>query len=324
MISEDSKKMDEIFERKFPDLLKCHEAFLQRNEFYVSCRVDLLKHFSAAYWMQTDLLFVDMIAFFHMERVSEMDKPKLEAACTDLPAFSKLIDTISTDTVKKYFHRIPLPSTMTTTFKLYYFPLRGVAELTRFLLEKSGCAWTEEKPDWPTEKMNQPFGQLPVLIEYVDGKEVFRLAQSRAIERYLAKKFGLSGSTAHEQAVLESIFESWMDFVGAFRTAMMAAEDAKQQAFDELFEKKFPDMLKFHEAFLQKNGNNGHYLGTETSYVDMVAFLYMERVSEMDKPKFDVARAAFPAVSKLFDTVSADAVVKAYITSERRMPVRLA
>ena len=51
--------------------------------------------------------------------------------------------------------------------------------------------------------------QMPVLFEYNDrNEEVFRLAESHAIERYLARKFALAGSNDQEFATLDSIAES--------------------------------------------------------------------------------------------------------------------
>lgn len=51
-----------------------------------------------------------------------------------------------------------------------------------------------------------PFGQLPVLK--IEGKP---LAQSSAIERYLAREFGLAGQCSYSVAVGESIMECMWD-----------------------------------------------------------------------------------------------------------------
>ncbi|KAJ3304828.1 hypothetical protein HDU76_005108, partial [Blyttiomyces sp. JEL0837] len=113
---------------------------------------------------------------------------------------------------------------MATTYTVVYFNIRARAELSRFILEKGKATWNDETPDWPAAKAEMPFGQVPLLIEKVDGKEVFRLAQSHAIERYLARKFGLAGSNRHEEAYLDSIFESYNDILDAFRKVIFAAD----------------------------------------------------------------------------------------------------
>jgi glutathione S-transferase len=77
----------------------------------------------------------------------------------------------------------------TPALKLLYFPLPGRAEVTRLVLTYGGIPFTDQhvtEKDWPDLKGKLPFGQVPVLE--VDGKQ---LAQSAAIERYVAKLAGL-------------------------------------------------------------------------------------------------------------------------------------
>ncbi|VDM69938.1 unnamed protein product [Strongylus vulgaris] len=73
-------------------------------------------------------------------------------------------------------------------YKLTYFDGRGAAEVIRqiFVLadEKfEDVRYTHE--EWPKHKSEMPFGQMPVLE--IDGQQ---LAQSHAIARFLAKRFG--------------------------------------------------------------------------------------------------------------------------------------
>ncbi|KAJ2687083.1 hypothetical protein H4R19_006660, partial [Coemansia spiralis] len=51
------------------------------------------------------------------------------------------------------------------SFVLRYFDLAGRAEASRLLLTAANVEWTDEHPEWPAEKANQPFGVLPVLVE---------------------------------------------------------------------------------------------------------------------------------------------------------------
>jgi glutathione S-transferase len=101
--------------------------------------------------------------------------------------------------------------------KLTYFPVRGRVEPARLLLELSGESYDFEPMDVATwrgpegkERMLQrtPFGQLPLLE---DG--ALTLCQSRAINRYLARKLKLYGDTIEEQARVDEVFETADDIV---------------------------------------------------------------------------------------------------------------
>jgi glutathione S-transferase len=93
-----------------------------------------------------------------------------------------------------------------TKYQLYYFNSRGRAEYARLIFAVAGIEYEDiriERENWPKLKpgkdsysshyvivvksaTDMPFEQMPVLV--VD--ESFKLAQSYAIARYLAKKFG--------------------------------------------------------------------------------------------------------------------------------------
>ncbi|KIH50854.1 glutathione S-transferase protein [Ancylostoma duodenale] len=73
-------------------------------------------------------------------------------------------------------------------YKLTYFNGRGTAEIIRQVFVLAGQEYEDVRlsfEEWPKHKAEMPFGQIPVLE--VDGKQ---LAQSIAIVRFLARKFG--------------------------------------------------------------------------------------------------------------------------------------
>ena len=75
-----------------------------------------------------------------------------------------------------------------------------------------------------------PFGQLPVLFQEENGKLMLTLAQSHAIERYLAKVLGLAGQDIQETAYLDSVFESFLDFEADLKKVAIAKENEKVTA----------------------------------------------------------------------------------------------
>src|SRR5688572_28947022 len=64
-----------------------------------------------------------------------------------------------------------------------------------------------------------PFDQLPVLDITQEDGSVVRVAQSFAIERFLAKRFGLLGSCDIEALLIEQIQEACSDVVKAYMSA---------------------------------------------------------------------------------------------------------
>ena len=82
------------------------------------------------------------------------------------------------------------------TYKLYYFNVRGFAEVSRLIFAAAGEQFEDiryEREHWPEHKAEMPLGQMPVLE--VDG---VKLPQSAAIARFLAKRFNLAGKDDFE------------------------------------------------------------------------------------------------------------------------------
>ena len=80
------------------------------------------------------------------------------------------------------------------SYRLTYFNSRGVAECSRLMFKLKeqdfeDVRLTRKSEELETLKAKSPTGQFPLLeIEGLDKPLV--LCQSRAIERYLARKFG--------------------------------------------------------------------------------------------------------------------------------------
>ncbi|KAJ3304830.1 hypothetical protein HDU76_005110 [Blyttiomyces sp. JEL0837] len=211
-------------------------------------------------------------------------------------------------------------TTGTTTYTIVYFKFPARAELTKFILEKAGATWDNEHPvEWPAAKSQMPFGQLPVLIEKVDGVEVFRLAQSKAIERYLAKKFDLAGSTPQETALLDSIYESYIDI----RVKYGQMNKENPSTIETFFEKSFPEWLKYHETLLSNSTSDIKGLYTSTlSYAEINAFTFFERLLETFGADFVKATndwESIPNLKALFELVKGDERINVYMNSDRRL-----
>ena len=120
-------------------------------------------------------------------------------------------------------------------YRLIYFGSQGKAEVSRLMFALAGQPFVDERvhksatatdTDTATHteqrtfdgiKHSLPFGQLPVLqVGGIDGP---LLAQSRAIERFLARRFGLLGSTDVDEQRVDSVVEAVRDLTHAYASS---------------------------------------------------------------------------------------------------------
>ena len=113
------------------------------------------------------------------------------------------------------------PETTPPRFTLSYMPMRNRAEVSRMILESTGCPyhfdvvgfkkWTDEVKPASVPEWRGDFGKLPVLTSHEaahalpDGTPL-RIGQETAITRFLARECGVAGDDAAEEARLDSLF----------------------------------------------------------------------------------------------------------------------
>jgi glutathione S-transferase len=172
--------------------------------------------------------------------------------------------------------------------ELKYFNARGAAETIRTILAITGEDYIDTRFEITPGTMNAPefikakengdldmnLGRAPLLVtsEGVIG-------QSKAIERYLAKKFDLMGSSDIEAAQIDCIAEHCRDVKDAAGKKGFSSfnrektEDEKAAARKEWFENDLPTMLeKVEKTISLTSGASGYAVGSKTSYADIAIF----------------------------------------------------
>ena len=98
-----------------------------------------------------------------------------------------------------------------STYKLIYFNVRGLGETARMLFKAAGQEFEDyrypltlkdgqfSRPEWDADKTKYIYEKIPVL-EIDGGKHT--IAQSKAIERFLARRFNMLGSNDAEAAII--------------------------------------------------------------------------------------------------------------------------
>ena len=121
----------------------------------------------------------------------------------------------------------------TTQYKLSYFDARALAETSRYLFALAHQEYEDHRypnappgqprPGYDEVKDSFPFAQLPAL--QVGGENGTVIGQSKAIERFLARRFGFIGDTDLDAALVESIGEAIVDCRNAYMKVRESASD---------------------------------------------------------------------------------------------------
>ncbi|XP_043273317.1 uncharacterized protein [Venturia canescens] len=193
-----------------------------------------------------------------------------------------------------------------SSYKLTYFNITGLGEPIRFMLSYGGAKFEDVRlsfEEWPKQKPNMPMGQVPVLE--IDGKKYH---QSKAIGRYLAKKFNLYGKDDLEALEVDAAADSIDDLRIALSTYFWEKDPAFKAKLKDVAFQKLPVCLDNFNAQVKKNG--GYFVGGKASYADILFagfYGYFSHVLGHDFAK------DHPELKKLVEKIYANPGIKAYI-----------
>ena len=179
--------------------------------------------------------------------------------------------------------------------ELNYFSVQGAAETIRYVMVLGDCEWTEA--GWPVDfsKFKGPaslylsdgpcpgfaaasadgalaknLGRAPVVV--VDGKE--SIGQSKAIERYLARRLGIMGASDFEAAQIDAITEHVRDLKDKYNKAKNVDKEKKEASVKEYFGKEMPEFFGKMEKALPA-GVGPALVGSSLSYADVTLFCFV-------------------------------------------------
>eukprot|EP00479_Gromia_sphaerica_P003462 TRINITY_DN1403_c0_g1_i1.p1 TRINITY_DN1403_c0_g1~~TRINITY_DN1403_c0_g1_i1.p1 ORF type:complete len:399 (+),score=107.66 TRINITY_DN1403_c0_g1_i1:471-1667(+) len=195
------------------------------------------------------------------------------------------------------------------TFVLNYFNIGGRAEAIRLTFAAVEQDWMDVQwdmaPDFNHDNMvadreknpdGYPYGQLPTLE--VDGKLI---AQSHAIERYLAEEFGLLGKNDVEAALIDAAGEHINDLFSSFFAIIFSGSDAEK--FKKHYSEYLPGKLGPLENHVQQSGS-GWIIGDRLSLADIQFYYYVQSCNHQAPlagvlakfPGLEALKAKFEAV----------------------------
>ena len=219
----------------------------------------------------------------------------------------------------------------TDPYQLKYFDIRGVAEVSRVLFALGQEPYTDARydidasfnaPGFQEDKqsgnLRMNLNRAPVLVT-PDGRTI---GQSKSIERYLARRFGLMGSSPEDEATIDCIAEHCRDVKdaaqrkGFSRFARDKTDEEKAAARAEWFERDLPDWLRRIETVVMVTSSApGYAVGSSPSYADVIIWAMLRDCAVDDFEETTKAAASCELLNAIADEIAANPNVKSWLDS---------
>jgi len=221
-------------------------------------------------------------------------------------------------------------SVRTTQYKLTYFNLRGLAEVSRYLFVLSGVDYIDnrftdvpstdgssglKRPEFEANKESFPFGQVPVL--QVGGDNGYVLSQSRAIERYLAGQFGFMGCNAIQAQLIDSVGEAIRDARDAYYKVRENPTEKPKFFVDNL-----PRLFRYLNRFATLHGTSSDHstiVGNKLSLADVQLFHFCSFFD--DQESINRALAPYPVLKNVRQSIASQPAIQKWIASRPNTPM---
>lgn len=204
-----------------------------------------------------------------------------------------------------------------TSLHLGYWNIRGLAQPIRYLLEYAGAQYTEKRYElgpapelsrdaWLQEKqkLGLDFPNLPYLC---DGD--LRLTQSNAIIEYLAKKYGLAGTSLKDEARCVMLLHEAYDLRNAIVRLCYSSKESYKTKLPQFLETTLSHYLDVFSRFL---GANEFLLGS-ISAADFVVYELFDQCRTMKPGCLDTHKS----IIAFLDRFESQPAIAAYRSSDR-------
>ena len=210
--------------------------------------------------------------------------------------------------------------------RLTYFNVRGLAETTRMLFAVNNQTGDREEYEdfrYPLEVIDMKTHQMTkdeFDSDKSDGKLVKSLnkvpflevdghviPQSKTIERFLARRFGLMGNNEYESAHIDSICECVRDFKDMYQKVRVA-EDV-DTAMNEWFTVTLIERLTLLENLLN---DNSFSVGDKLSLSDIVLYSFITNFFDNKEASMNATLAA-PRLRKIVTMVGELSEIKEWL-----------
>jgi glutathione S-transferase len=202
-----------------------------------------------------------------------------------------------------------------------YWPIRGLCQPIRLLLEYVGASYRErhyvtgpapafDKTDWleDPERLDLDLPNLPYLI---DGD--LRLTESSAILRYLDRKHGLLPDDARTQAIADMFAGFARDLAWDFMSVCYADVASFESAARAYTSDDLPRRLSYVERYLEARPAGMWLASGRPCYVDFLLYEVVDQHRALAPTVVD----RFPALTAYSTQVAGLPAIAAYLSSDR-------
>ena len=181
--------------------------------------------------------------------------------------------------------------------KLCYFNGKGLAETSRLLLAFAGVDYEDFR--YPIEmksgtkvefdndkkdgKLVKSLNKLPYLE--INGDII---CQSKAIERFISKKYGMMGDSDIEEAKIDSICETIRDFKTEYQSVRKLKEEEKESGMNKWFNETLPMKLEVLDVLI----GNVYSVGNKVSLADISIFSFITQFFDNKELAFNSMKDA--------------------------------
>jgi glutathione S-transferase len=218
-------------------------------------------------------------------------------------------------------------------YQLYYWPMiQGRGEYVRLALEDAGAAYDD------VARGGGGMGAMMKMMEAQNGTPPFAppflkagklvIGQTANILLYLGARHGLAPKAEAGQLRVHELQLTITDFVAEIHDThhpigvSLYYEDQKAPAKKrtaEFWKERVPKYLGYFENLVKANGG-AYVAGRRASYVDLSLFQIVEGLRYAFPKRMQAFESEIPHLAELRDRVAERPNIKAYLSSERRIP----
>lgn len=215
---------------------------------------------------------------------------------------------------------------MSEELSLVYFNARGLAETSRILLALAQVEYEDVR--YPLEIIDpvnhvyvrdqfdrdkkagaftKSMGKLPIL-KIKHGNEITEIAQSKAIERYISKRYGLMGKDLIEEAKIDSVCECIRDIKDKYQKISNSDSDSEKETyFKETLSNDLNDLVKVLDE------GTKYAIGNKLSLADVHIYYLVSQYYENKEAVRNIA-GNIPRIRDIVIKVASRPEVRIYLT----------